>query len=382
MKHSIFYPKKNILKISAYIGILLSTFPFSLFSQIDSVACEAGKKDAELYVSGTNWFVTGLVLGPLGLLMANSAEAPKFTNFAGKSSEYIAAYTECYQKAARAKKSREALRGCVIVSGCLTLGLFTFAESGFDFDWDNGCHLDSSAPGCSNHNSSSRNNGCKNGGCSAGNSTNNSQHYLAATPINGKNRQAETIKFGGDFQYYHKRMAKQDTITGSFRIKNANHVIYTIKQPLQQTIEITATGITVFYPESEALYTLKGFHTSSILGSLTNALLKSPEEILSEAEFKVGNYEIRTDTLHTFWHLEHAKDAYYARLSNWNERPVSAFLSKASERGTIHYALDDYRKVGAAYLPGRIRKTYKSNEEILIITGLESDERAFSVSSR
>jgi hypothetical protein len=76
-----------------------------------------GVKDAKSETNTTLWFAAGCFGTILGWLLASALDAnPPAVRLIGKSPEYVAYYTDAYQKEARRIKTRYALTGCM---GCV-----------------------------------------------------------------------------------------------------------------------------------------------------------------------------------------------------------------------------------------------------------------------
>ena len=80
------------------------------------------KRDAELHVSSGTWFAFGFFCGGIGVLSAavSSATADP-TRLMGQSPVYVNAYTNAYRSAAKERKLKSSLIGCLIPWGAWTV---------------------------------------------------------------------------------------------------------------------------------------------------------------------------------------------------------------------------------------------------------------------
>ncbi|HOK22809.1 MAG TPA: hypothetical protein PKU94_02585 [Candidatus Hydrothermia bacterium] len=82
-------------------------------------ACTQAEFDAKKDVNGTLWLAIGFFGSIFGVGAAYLFEpTPPPSRIMGKSSEYVATYTDCYKVAGKSVQTKSALRGCV-VSGVL-----------------------------------------------------------------------------------------------------------------------------------------------------------------------------------------------------------------------------------------------------------------------
>jgi hypothetical protein len=116
--------------LSTLIILSMLVVPVAMLAEEASDACLKAQMDAEASSSGSTWFiisyVTGCLLGGIGGLIplaiaASSNPTPPAAALIGKSSDYVAIYTQCYQQKARSINTRQATFGCI--SGALTAGL-------------------------------------------------------------------------------------------------------------------------------------------------------------------------------------------------------------------------------------------------------------------
>jgi len=117
--------KESVLKklLSLMIVAALITVPVTAMAQGD--ACAQAYNDARRDVNGTLWFAMGCLLGVIGLGVAYLVEpSPSATSLVGKSSDYVAVYTDCYKDKGRSVQTRKAFNGCLI------WGIFTLLFGG------------------------------------------------------------------------------------------------------------------------------------------------------------------------------------------------------------------------------------------------------------
>ena len=89
-------------------------------------ALRDAKRDAELHISSGSWFAFGFFCGGFGVIGALITSAsPDPSRLVGKSSSYVIAYTTAYKSAARARKLRSSIIGCLIPWGAGTLYAIT-----------------------------------------------------------------------------------------------------------------------------------------------------------------------------------------------------------------------------------------------------------------
>jgi hypothetical protein len=76
-------------------------------------ACRTGEADANQETSGALWFVAGCGLEVVGVVLAYVIKpTPAASRLVGKTPEYVAAYTDCYQSKALAIQEKWAWIGC------------------------------------------------------------------------------------------------------------------------------------------------------------------------------------------------------------------------------------------------------------------------------
>lgn len=82
-------------------------------------ACAQAMIDAERDVDGTLWFALGCLAPIIGLVLAYFAEpSPPATALLGKTSDYVAVYTDCYKDKGQNIQVRKALIGLLCVPTC------------------------------------------------------------------------------------------------------------------------------------------------------------------------------------------------------------------------------------------------------------------------
>jgi len=103
--------------------LIMSLLATGLIAQED--ACSQAIKDAERDVKSGLWRTTGCLtacllsplfgLGAVGVAYLWKSDPPGL-DFLGQSSEYVNAYTDCYQEQAREIRTDEAFGGCIVGS--------------------------------------------------------------------------------------------------------------------------------------------------------------------------------------------------------------------------------------------------------------------------
>jgi len=114
------------MKKSLCVLILLSllTLPVVALAEDAGDACVRAQLDAERDVSGALWLALGCIFPILGLAAAYLLEpSPPATALLGKSSDYVAVYTDCYKDKGRNIQVRKALIGLLCVP---TFGIALF----------------------------------------------------------------------------------------------------------------------------------------------------------------------------------------------------------------------------------------------------------------
>lgn len=107
--------------LSLLVLAAVAAVPVTTLAQEAGDACVAGQRDARHDVNGLLWFAMGCVFPILGLVAAFVIEpSPPAIGLVGKSSEYVAAYTDCYKDKARDIQTHKALIGFLCVP---TLGI-------------------------------------------------------------------------------------------------------------------------------------------------------------------------------------------------------------------------------------------------------------------
>ena len=113
---------------SLLMAILVFSLPFGSLAQNSAeigeevaAARAAAERDAVADVSGVTqglWFAFGVMLGGLPILLAAlERPTPDPMRLAGKSPNYITAYTDFYRKAARTRKVTASGTGCLVALG-------------------------------------------------------------------------------------------------------------------------------------------------------------------------------------------------------------------------------------------------------------------------
>ncbi len=112
--------------ICVLIGIFLFTIsPVQLIAQATKSAtdaCAQGQMDAGIEVNKFLWGAVGFLLGIVGVLIAYMVPpSPPAMKLMGKSSEYVLAYTQCYQDKGKGEQGTASLIGCAISGVLVTI---------------------------------------------------------------------------------------------------------------------------------------------------------------------------------------------------------------------------------------------------------------------
>jgi len=95
-------------------------------SEADAARMSA-ETDAKSDVSALLWMGAGFLFNILGVGAAYIiVPSPPASRLLGKSSEYVAIYTDSYQSAARNVQVKNALVGCAISAGCYLLSTLAY----------------------------------------------------------------------------------------------------------------------------------------------------------------------------------------------------------------------------------------------------------------
>ena len=85
-------------------------------------ACSDAELQATTDTNSTVWMLGGCLGGVLVLIAAQVLEPqPPASALLGQSPEYVATYTDCYQRAAKKRRTNKALTGCLIGVGAYAL---------------------------------------------------------------------------------------------------------------------------------------------------------------------------------------------------------------------------------------------------------------------
>ena len=101
--------------ISVLLCALLIAIP--VFAQQQDAAAQA-LIDAQRNISGTTWLIIGIFLGIIGyvIALASPPSAPA-SALLGKSSDYVAVYSDTYKEEGKKIQMRSAMVGCLIGVG-------------------------------------------------------------------------------------------------------------------------------------------------------------------------------------------------------------------------------------------------------------------------
>jgi hypothetical protein len=106
------------------IATLLSLLCTPLLLHAQRSACEQARYDAKNEVQGTVWLILGCVLGPFGPPLAIFIKkSPPPERFIGKSAEYVAEYTQCYDNQSFKSQLGNSMIGCAVWSALLLTGM-------------------------------------------------------------------------------------------------------------------------------------------------------------------------------------------------------------------------------------------------------------------
>ena len=103
-------------KLVFVLMLLALTVPFFAQSQdVVTKACTDAKLDAQKDINTTLWMGAGCLFGLLGIGAAYVLEpSPPASRLLGKSSDYVAIYTDCYKDEGRNIQTKAAVKGCVV----------------------------------------------------------------------------------------------------------------------------------------------------------------------------------------------------------------------------------------------------------------------------
>ena len=117
---------RSLVAIALAVTVLV--YPTTVLAQESAGSASegvvAGQMDGKSNTSGFLWFGAGCLFNWLGVAAAYLIlPNPPATRLLGKSSEYVAAYTDAYREAAKGEQTKNAWTGCA-VSG---LGYLVYA---------------------------------------------------------------------------------------------------------------------------------------------------------------------------------------------------------------------------------------------------------------
>ena len=116
----VFLVSLSILVLPIASNIKAATLSTSQSQQDAQTACIDAERRATSDVSGSTWFIIGCLAGVLGWVIALVSEpSPPATALLGKSPEYVASYTDCYKRKNKDIKTKKALTGCLVGTGCI-----------------------------------------------------------------------------------------------------------------------------------------------------------------------------------------------------------------------------------------------------------------------
>ena len=110
-----------ISAIALAMSCVLIFNPILSLAQQADIAAEAGaaaEADAQANVNTGLWFLAGCFGGWLGLVISYVHQpSPPASRLIGKSSEYVAFYTDAYKDAAKKIQTKWAWTGCLVSTG-------------------------------------------------------------------------------------------------------------------------------------------------------------------------------------------------------------------------------------------------------------------------
>jgi hypothetical protein len=129
----------KFLKICLLIYLALSLIlPLQLLAEEElslNTAKIKAERDANADVNKACWFGAGLTIIGAGVAMIWQSSSPDLSIFAGKSSEYIMAYTDAYESEVRRIQTVYSFIGCGIsltLSCLLTITIINEAANAYD----------------------------------------------------------------------------------------------------------------------------------------------------------------------------------------------------------------------------------------------------------
>lgn len=100
--------------LSLLVLALLLAAPGTAIAQETIDPCVQAQLDAEREVDTPLWFAAGCLFGIFGIGAAYLLEpSPSAMGLVGKSADYVAVYTECYQSKGRSEQTSKAFVGCL-----------------------------------------------------------------------------------------------------------------------------------------------------------------------------------------------------------------------------------------------------------------------------
>ena len=104
---------KKVLLIVAVFVVFLPVV--SVAQAIDSEACTQAEFDAKVDVNKPIWWAGGCLFGIFAIGAAYIMEPhPPASRLVGKSPEYVASYSDCYEDKAGSLQRTAALQGCLV----------------------------------------------------------------------------------------------------------------------------------------------------------------------------------------------------------------------------------------------------------------------------
>ncbi|MCK4225846.1 hypothetical protein KAX29_03035 [candidate division WOR-3 bacterium] len=114
---------KKVLLVFMVLIILTPTISIAQTSEIGD-ACDQAKRDANEDANRVLWYGGGCLFGIFAVGAAYVIEpSPPATRLIGKSSEYVAVYTDCYIAKKKSIRGMSALGGCALFLAIYSLVL-------------------------------------------------------------------------------------------------------------------------------------------------------------------------------------------------------------------------------------------------------------------
>jgi heme O synthase-like polyprenyltransferase len=116
----------NLKRRNKCFGVLLAVLLFigPILAQAQERPTRDAQAQAQIDVSTSTWFIVGCLFGAAGYVAALLIiPNPPVSVLLGKSSDYVAVYTDAYKRQAKSIQSQKALTGCLIGTGLQVVAL-------------------------------------------------------------------------------------------------------------------------------------------------------------------------------------------------------------------------------------------------------------------